>query len=127
MIEQDTIAGVHSVCLPVVNSDPVRVELGAAVGGARVEGSRLALRSFDDFAVELRRGRLVETDVFLEAACTDRVKKTESAQAIDIACILSHLEGDFDVRLGAQVVNLAGLNLSDDVNKIGAVAQIAVV
>lgn len=55
MVEQNPIAGVHPVRLAVVYDDPKRVELGAAVRRARVEGRRLALRCLNDLSVEFGR------------------------------------------------------------------------
>ena len=127
MVEQDTVAGVHSVRFAVVDADPVRVELGAAVGGSGVERRGLALRGLDDLAVEFRGGGLVEADVFLQAAGSDGVEETQGAKAIDIASVLCHLEGDLDVGLGSEVVYFGGLDLGDDIDEVGAVAEVAVV
>src|SRR5690606_35243709 len=43
VVEEDAGAGVEVVALPVVDRDPVAVELGDAVGAARVEWRALAL------------------------------------------------------------------------------------
>lgn len=51
VVEQDTVAGIHSIGLPVVDSDPISVKLGDAVGGAGVERSSLGLWSLDHFSV----------------------------------------------------------------------------
>ena len=42
-------------------------------------------------------------------------------------CVFSHLERDLDVRLRAEVVDLRRLHLRDDVDEVGAVAEVAVV
>jgi len=44
MVEENSVAGVDAVGLAVVDDDPVAVELGDAVGRARVERGGLALR-----------------------------------------------------------------------------------
>src|SRR5256885_825677 len=44
VVEEDAVAGIEAVGLAVVDRDPVRVELRHAVGRARIEGSRFALR-----------------------------------------------------------------------------------
>lgn len=119
VVEQDAVAGVHAVCLAVVDGDPVAVQLGDAVRRARVEGRRLALRRLDDLAVQLGGGRLVKADVLLEAAGTDGVEQAERAECVDVACVFGHLERNFDVRLGTEVVYLRGLYLRDDVDEVG--------
>lgn len=106
VVEQDAVARVHAVCLAVVDGDPVAVELGDAVRRTRVEGRRLALRRLYDFAVQLGGGGLVETDVLLETASTDRIEQAKRAQGIDVAGVFGHLERDFDVRLSTEVVYL---------------------
>ena len=122
MIEQDTIAREHAIRLAVVDNDPVRVELGTAIRRARVEWRGLALWSLGDLAIKLRRGRLVELDVFFETAGANGVEETKGAEPVDIACVFGHLKGDFDVRLGTKIVDLRGLDLGDDVDEVGAVA-----
>jgi hypothetical protein len=65
--------------------------------------------------------------MLLEAASTDGVEKAQSAEAIDVASVFCHFEGDFDVGLSAEVIDLGRLDLCDDVDEIRAVAQVAVV
>jgi len=85
------------------------------------------LRGLDDFAVQFGRRCLVESDVFLEPTGSDGVEQTKSTEAIHVASVFGHLEGDFDVRLGSKVVYLGRLYLSEDVHQIGTVGQIAIV
>lgn len=74
MIEQDTVAGIHAVRLPVVHGNPVGIEFGNAVGATRIEWRGLRLRGLDDFSVKFRGGSLVEPNVFLESDGPDRVE-----------------------------------------------------
>ena len=127
VVEEDAVARIHAVRLAVVDGDPVRVQLGDAVGTARIKGRRLALGRLDDLAVQLGRRRLVEADVLLEPDGADGVEETQRAEAVDVGGVLGHLERDLDVRLGAQVVDLRGEHLGEDVDEIGAVREIAVV
>ena len=41
--------------------------------------------------------------------------------------VLGHLKRDLDVRLGTQVIDLRWPNLGNDIDEVGAVAEIAVV
>lgn len=127
VVEEDAVAREHAIRLAVVDGDPVAVELRDAVRRARVERRRLALRRLDDLAVELGGGGLVEAHVLLEPAGADRVEQAQRAEAVDVAGVLGHLEGDLDVRLRTEVVHLRGLHLRDDVHEIRAVRKIAVV
>src|SRR5262249_58490154 len=53
MVEQDAVAGVQTVGLAVVDGDPVGVELGRAIGAARLEARGLVQRPERVVAVEL--------------------------------------------------------------------------
>src|SRR3981081_2685787 len=72
MIEQDAVRGEHAVRLAIVHGDPVTVELGDAIGRARIEWRRLLLRNFLHQAVQLRGGRLVEPRLLFHAENPDR-------------------------------------------------------
>jgi hypothetical protein len=62
-----------------------------------------------------------------KTAGTDGIEKTEGSDSIDISGVLGHIEGNLDVGLGTQVVDLGGEDLGDDVNQAGRVGQITVV
>jgi hypothetical protein len=53
VVEQDTIASIHAIRLPVVDGNPECVQLRASIWGSRVERGRLTLRRLDDFTVQL--------------------------------------------------------------------------
>lgn len=126
VIEQDTVAGIHSVRFTIVDCDPVGVQLGNTVRTTGVERGCLALRRFHDLAIQFRGRSLVEPHVFLESDGTDGIEKTEGAYGVDISCILGHLERDLDMRLSAKIVDLGREHLSEDVHEIGAVGKITV-
>ena len=67
MVEQDAVAGVHAVGLPVVFHDPKRIQLGHAIWAARVEGRGLRLRHFLYHAVQFGGAGLVEPHLLLHA------------------------------------------------------------
>lgn len=126
VVEEDTVTGIHPIRFTIIDCDPVGVQLSSSVRATRVERCCLALGRFDDLAIEFRGRCLVEPCVFLESDGTDGIEKTKGAYAIDIGCILGHLERDLDVRLSAQVVDLGGEHLGEDVHEIGAVGEITV-
>ena len=61
VVEEDAVDGEHIVRLAVVDDAPVAHQLGARVGGARVEGRLLALPRLLDLAIQLGGGCLDET------------------------------------------------------------------
>ncbi len=125
MVEQDSVGDVEPVGLAVVHADPVGVDLGAAVGAARVERGPLVLRRRRG-AEHLRRGGLVDAGV-LEPQLADRLQQPAGAEARHLAGVLGHVEGDADVALGPQVVDLVGPELLEQEVERGAVVQVAVV
>ena len=67
MIEQDPVAGVESVGFPIVDGDPVAVDLGSGVGAARVERGGFLLRDFPHLAEHFAGGGLVEAGFLRQA------------------------------------------------------------
>ena len=70
---------------------------------------------------------MVEADMLLEPARADSVEEAKRAEGIDIGSVLGHVERDFNMGLSAEIVNLRGLDLGEDVDEIGAVGEVAVV
>ena len=58
VVEEDSVAGEHVVSLPVVDHDPVRVQLGTAVGGP-VNDDESVLFFPCQYLVKLTLGRTV--------------------------------------------------------------------
>ncbi len=127
MVEKDTVARIYIVGLAIVLRNPEGVQLCDAVGAAGVERRILVLRDGLDETVKLRSRRLIESHVVLEAAGAHGVEQTQGTESVDIASIFGHVEGDLDVRLCAEVVDLGWLDLRDDIHKVGAIRQIAMV
>src|ERR1700693_879050 len=83
MIEEDSRDGEHAVGLSEVDGDPVGVELGDAIGAARMKLGRLVLRNRFDFAEHLRGGSLIEADLRIDYA--DRFEDTGYAKCREFA------------------------------------------
>lgn len=126
MIKQDTIARIHPIGLPVVDGDPETVKLGDTIRRTRIERGGFGLGSLYDFSVQFGRGGLIKADVFLEPTRTNGVEQTKGAETINVTGVFSHLKRDLNVRLSTEIINLSWLNLSNNVDEIGAVAQITV-
>ena len=81
VVEKDAVARVHPVGLAVVDGDPVRVELGYAIGRARMEGRRLGLLCFRDQPEHLGGRRLIEAGLVREL----RMRIASSSRNVPIA------------------------------------------
>ena len=77
--------------------------------------------------VELGGTGLVEAGLLFEAEDADGFEEAKGAEGIGVGGVLRLFEGDLDVRLCGEVVDLVGLDLLDDVDERGAVGHVAVV
>src|SRR5260370_39889600 len=72
MVEQDAVRGIDAVGLAVVHRDPIAVELGDAIGRARIERRGFLLRNFLSQSVQLGGGRLIEPCLLFHAENPER-------------------------------------------------------
>ena len=124
VVEQDPGDREQVVGLAVVDRHPVRVELRGAVRRPRVERRALVLRGRRR-AEHLRGRGLVVAAV--DPGRADRLEQPQRAGAVGRGGVLRHLEGDLDVALRAEVVDLVRLDLVDQVDQADAVGEVAVV
>lgn len=54
VVEQNTVASVHSVRLAIVHGNPVGVKFGDTIRRSRIEGGGFRLGSLDDLSIEFR-------------------------------------------------------------------------
>ena len=101
--------------------------MATAVGRARVEGGGLALRRLPHQAVQLRGAGLVELRLLLQAEDADGLQQAQRAERVGVGGVLRLFEGDLDVGLRREVVDLVGLDLLDDADEVGGVGHVAVV
>ncbi|MNL02313.1 hypothetical protein D3C87_1228140 [compost metagenome] len=126
MVEENAVGGVNPVGFPVVDDDPVGVELGHRIGTTGVERCGFALRNLLNHAVELGGRRLVEAGLLLKSQDPNGLEEAQGPHGIDVRRVLGGLEGDLDVALRGEVVDLVGLDLLDDPDQIGGVGQVSV-
>lgn len=108
MIEQNPIAGEEPVGLAVVNGVPMSGAFGGRVRGSGVErgGFRLGRRSGSE---HLRGSGLVVPNVRSAGGHdvgSDSFEEAERAGGHHIGGVIGDLEGDGDVGLGSEVVDL---------------------
>src|SRR5882757_2754814 len=72
MVEQNAVGGEHAIGLAVVHRDPVAVQLGDAIGRARIERRGFLLRDFLNQTVQLRSGCLIKPRLLFHAENPDR-------------------------------------------------------
>jgi len=129
VVEKNAIAGVESVGLTVVDGVPVRSAFGGGVGGAGVKGGGFGLR---------RRGGpehlggpgLVVADVGAAGVSdvgADGLEEAQGAGGDDVGGVVGDLEGNGNVRLGGEVVDLVGKNSVEPAAERGGVGEIRVV
>ena len=128
VVEQDAVAGEEAVALAVVDHLVVGEDLGTGVGAARLEAGALELRGLGA-AEHLGAAGLVEADllaaVLHEAA--DGLQQADDAHAHHVHGVLGLVEAHPHVALGAQVVDLVGLDVVQHVAQGARVGQVAVV
>src|SRR5205085_6772414 len=107
VIEQDAAAAEHAVALAVVHRDEMPVDLGDAVGTARVERGRLALGSFTHLAEHLTARRLVKADA-LWVDQADRLEYARNANAGELPGQYRLLPARRHEAHGRQVIDLVG-------------------
>jgi hypothetical protein len=125
VIEENAVAGMHLVAFTVIDGHPVAVELGRAVGTARIKRRVFALRDGLHEPVHFAAGGLVKAG--LGGGLANGFEETRGAEAGDVARIFRNVEADADVALRAKMVNLVGLDVVEQAGERSRIAEIAVV
>ena len=126
VVEEDTVRQMHAISLTVVDQDPESVLLGDSVRGTRVEWCGLGLRNLAHLAVKLGGGSLVKSDSLLHTGSADGIEHAEDTDSVAVSRVFRHVEGHHDVTHGTQVVDLGRLDVVDDGNEVGGIAQVSV-
>ncbi|THU44176.1 hypothetical protein C4D60_Mb02t04650 [Musa balbisiana] len=124
VVEQDAVAGEQAVGLTVVDGVPVRGDLGGSVWRAGMERGRLRLGRRRG-AEHLGGASLVVAGGFGGAA--DGLEEAESAGGDDIGGVVGDLEGDGNVGLGGEVVDLIGEESVDPAAEGGCIGEVGIV
>ena len=124
MVEKDAIAGEHPIALAVVDGDPVGIDFCRAVGTAWIKRGSFPLRDFLDQTVHLRAASLIITG--LQADFPDGFQDADGADPGDIAGIFGDVEGDADMALGGEVIDLVGLDAVEELDEIRRVGDVAI-
>ncbi|MNN33189.1 hypothetical protein D3C81_1469350 [compost metagenome] len=122
MIEQDAAATEDVVALAVVDGHPVRIELGHAIGTARIEGSAFHLRDSLDLAEHFGSAGLIEADLRVDD--TDRFQKVHRTDAGDLGSGHRLVERYTDKALGGEIVDLGGAGRLQQANAGRQVGQV---
>ena len=127
MVEEDTVADEEIVGFAVVDSPPMRSDFGNSVGAAGIERSGFGLRRLSS-AEHLGRTGLVEAHRAsrMSHMIANAVEEAEGAHGDAIGGVFGIFERDFDVRLGAEVVDLVGLSDLEDAAESRGICEITV-
>ncbi len=112
VVEEDARDPENVVAFPVVDRDPMAVDLGHAVGAAGMEGGQLGLGDLLDLAEHLRGGGLVEADARVDGA--DGLQHARDADGGELGGQHRLVPGGGHEAHGGQVVHFVGLDLLDD-------------
>jgi len=124
VVEKDAIRGVHAVALAVVHRDPIGIHFCRAVGTARPEGGFFRLRHGLHLAEHLGARGWVETGG--NAGLAQGFEDTRGADAGDIAGVFGNVETHTHMALCAEMVDLVGLEVVDELYEIHAISEVAV-
>src|SRR5262245_14285704 len=125
VIEQYSVARDQPVAFTTIHRDPVSVKFGDAVRAARVERGRFALRDLLDLAEKLRRRGLIKPRP-AQPGFAYRLEQSERPERADFGGVFRDVETDAHVRLRAEVVNLVGLDVAQNLVERARVVQVAV-
>src|SRR5215813_14542765 len=125
MIEQYAVAREQPVAFTIIYRDPVSVKFGDAVRAARVKRGRFALRDLLDLAEKLRRRGLIKPRP-AQPGFAYRLEQSERPERADFGGVFRDVETDAHVRLRAEVVNLVGLDVAQNLVERARVVQVAV-
>lgn len=128
VVEEDPVAGEQTVSLTVVDSVPVSGALGGGVRGPGVEWGcfRLGRRCG---AEHLRRSGLIVADAagLRGGRRADGIEEAESAGGDDVGGVIRDLEGDSDMGLSGEIVDLVRKEGIDPAAERGGVGEVGIV
>src|SRR6266702_5928525 len=126
VIEQDAVGSIHAIGFAVVHGDPVAIELGDAIGRARIERRRFLLRHFLDQTIELGSRGLVEPRLLFHTEDANGFEEPQHADGVRIGGIFRAFEADGDMALGGEIVDLGRPDLLYQPDQVGRVGHVAV-
>jgi len=123
VVEKDAVGREDPVGLAVVLHDVIGVNLGGGVGALRLEGGGFALGRRGGAEHLAGRG-LIESGV--DSGLADRLEEPQRPQSRNIPGVLRHVEAHPHMALGAEVIDLIGLDVVQKVRELPGDSQIAV-
>jgi hypothetical protein len=126
VVEQNPVRGMDAVGFAIIHRDPVGIDLGGAIGRARIERRGFRLRNLLDLAEHFQRRGLIKSEATLEAENADRLEQAQGADGVGIGGVFGGLEAHLHMALGGQIVDFRRPHLLDDPDQAGAVGEVAV-
>src|SRR5690606_10627773 len=97
MVKKDTVTGVHSIGFPVVDRNPVAVQLRYRIRGARVERGSLRLGNGLDQTIEFGGGSLINPGLLFQTQQPYCLKDPQSTNPVGIGGVLGRIKTYFPV------------------------------
>jgi len=127
VVKQNTIYCKHIIGLPIIDRDPIGIQLCHSIGASGIEGRGFALWNGLHQSIEFAGGSLVHFCFFRESQQANRLQYPQRADAIGIGRIFRFFETYLYVAHGREVINFVGLCFLDNANEVGAIGEVAVV
>ena len=127
MVEEDAVASKDIVGFPVVDRDPVGVDLGDTVRTAGIERGGFFLGNFLDLAEHLAGGGLVKAGFLLQTENADGLQETQGTEGVAVGGVFRGFKRNLDMALGGQVIDFVRLDVPDNADQVGGIGEIAVV
>ena len=124
VVEQNTVAGKHSIRLTILSDHPKPILFRYRIRTVRMERRVLILRAFLHLAIQLGGRRLINTAGLIQSGGMYRFQNAKHTKGIHIACIFRRIEGHLHMALCSKVIYLVRLDLQDDAGDAGRVRQI---
>ena len=127
MIKQNAVYRKHPISFPIFLRDPEAVLLRHRIGAVGMKRRGLLLGNLFHLAVQLGGGCLINLRLLHQPQQTDRFQHAQNADRVHLSGILRHVEGNLDMALCGQVIDLIRLHQTDDTNHGRGIGQIPVV
>ena len=120
VVEKNSVAGEEIVAFAVVAGHPVGVNLSGGVGAPGMEGRGFALRRRSGSERFTARG-LVEASG--DARAAESLEDAGRSEARDVARVFGEIEAHPDVALNAEMVDLVGFDVVDQVGQLFGIRE----
>src|SRR5271167_4657092 len=124
MIEEDTVGSEQAIGFTVIDSYPEPIHLGRSIGTTRLKRCFFVLRR-QGIPEHFGRTGLIKTR--LNPAPADRFDDPHRSETGDVPGKLRNLKAHLDMALSAEMINLVGLNIVNQIIQLFAAREVSIV